>query len=465
VSLRARLVLGMALVAGVLVVTAFVITRTTRDNLMAQVDRRLETVDERARRVGGPFGGRFPGRYPGGFPGGAQQVSEDPNASDAFVARLLPNGTLLPLAEPDDAARPTIRRAQLRNPGREPFTVGSADEGLRYRVRVDDTDDVTTVVALPLSDVDAAVRRLVRVELVVTAAILGLLALVTSWVLRLGVRPVKTMTATATAIAAGDLTQRVPHVAPGTEAGELGLALNQMMGRIEEAFGERTRSEHRLRRFAADASHELRTPVATVRGYAELYRAGGLRDEQALAEAMRRTEQEAVRMGDLIEDLLLLARMDQGRPLEQAPVDLAALARDGVADARVVHPERELALDAPDAVVVAGDEGRLRQVVANLVGNAVVHTPPSAPIRVVVRRDGPDAVLEVIDGGPGMTAEQAEQAFERFYRADPSRSRHQGGSGLGLSIVDAIATASGGRAELQSAPGQGTTVRVVLPAT
>jgi two-component system OmpR family sensor kinase len=320
------------------------------------------------------------------------------------------------------------------------------------------------VVALPLSDVDASVSRLVRVEIIVTAAVLGLLALVTYWVLRLGVRPVKTMTATATAIAAGDLSQRVPDVATGTEAGELGLALNQMMTRIEEAFDERTRSENRLRRFAADASHELRTPVATVRGYAELYRAGGLEDPQDLADAMRRTEQEAVRMGSLIDDLLLLARLDQGRPLDHHPVDLGALARDAVADARVVHPERLLEADAPAPVVVDGDDGRLRQVVANLVGNALVHSSPDAAVRVRARLDGTDAVLEVTDEGPGMDAEVAQQAFERFYRADPSRSRHQGGSGLGLSIVDAISVAHGGRAELRTAPGEGTTVRIVLPA-
>jgi two-component system OmpR family sensor kinase len=256
----------------------------------------------------------------------------------------------------------------------------------------------------------------------------------------------------------------VPEGARGTEAGELGVALNQMMTRIEDAFDERTRTEGRLRRFAADASHELRTPVATVRGYAELYRAGGLDDPQALTDAMRRTEQEAVRMGDLIEDLLTLARLDQGRPLEVAPVDLAALARDAVADARAVHPERELSTDASEPVLVRGDEGRLRQVLANLVGNALVHTPPGAAVRVTARSLGAEAMLEVRDEGPGMTPDVAGQAFERFYRADPSRSRHKGGSGLGLSIVDAITQAHQGRAELDTAPGRGTAVRIFLPA-
>jgi len=255
----------------------------------------------------------------------------------------------------------------------------------------------------------------------------------------------------------------VPEVAPGTEAGELGSALNQMLTRIEEAFDERTRTEARLRRFAADASHELRTPVATVRGYAELYRAGGLQEPNELSEAMRRTEQEAIRMGSLIEDLLLLARLDQGRPLELGSVDLAALARDTVADARVVHPERDLTAEAPDPIVVQGDDGRLHQVVANLVGNAIVHTPPETRVVVRARVFGPEAMIEVSDDGPGMTQEVADQAFERFYRADPSRSRHKGGSGLGLSIVDAITLAHGGRAELHTAPGEGTTVRIFVP--
>jgi two-component system OmpR family sensor kinase len=441
----------MALVAGVLVVTAIVITRTTQANLIDQVDRRLESVDERFRKEGGP----------GGF--GPRRNFDERNLSDAFVAIVTPDG-LVALDHPVDEASPSIPLVRLSDADADPFTVGSADSDLRYRVRIEEDGGLKTVVALPLGDVDAAVDRLVRVEIIVTAAVLGLLALVTYWVLRLGVRPVKTMTATATAIAAGDLSQRVPDVAPGTEAGELGLALNQMMTRIEEAFDERARTESRLRRFAADASHELRTPVATVRGYAELYRAGGLEDPQALADAMRRTEQEAVRMGSLIEDLLLLARLDQGRPLDHHPVDLGALARDAVADARVVHPERVLEADAPAPVVVEGDDGRLRQVVANLVGNALVHTPPDAAVRVRAPLEGVDAVLEVSDEGPGMDAGVAQQAFERFYRADPSRSRHKGGSGLGLSIVDAITVAHGGRAELRTAPGEGTTVRIVLPA-
>jgi two-component system OmpR family sensor kinase len=254
----------------------------------------------------------------------------------------------------------------------------------------------------------------------------------------------------------------VPDVVPGTEAGELGAALNTMLGRIEGAFAEQARVEARLRQFVADASHELRTPVTTIRGYAELHRAGGLEDPAELASAMQRTEQEAVRMGALVEDLLLLARLDQGRPLRRDPVALDALVRDAVADARAVAPDRAIRAGG-EPVVVVGDGDRLRQVVANLVGNALVHTPPTAAVEVRAAREDGRAVLEVRDDGPGMSEEAAARAFERFYRADASRSRHRGGAGLGLAIVRATVDAHGGTVSLRSSPDRGTTVRVELP--
>ena len=216
----------------------------------------------------------------------------------------------------------------------------------------------------------------------------------------------------------------------------------------------------------SDASHELRTPVTTIRGYAELYRGGGLRDGDALEQAMRRTEQEAMRMGSLIDDLLLLARLDEGRPLSRAPVDLGVLVVDAAADARAVAPDRPIRAEPAADVVVEGDEDRLRQVLANLVNNALVHTPAGTEVVLRAHRDGDGvAVVEVADAGPGMSPEDAANAFERFYRADGSRSRASGGSGLGLSIVQAIVEAHAGRVALSSNPGQGTTVRVELPTT
>jgi len=462
VSLRARLLVGMALVALVLGVAAVVIARTTEDHLVDQVDAQL--------RNAGPLGRLFDrdGRGPGPALGG-----EDADGlSSLYVALVDRHGTfftrLTPNLSADPPPPPAINAKDAYDSAATgtPFTVGSEPSGLRYRVlgRTDNRLGAVVVLALPLSDVDDAVDRLIAVEVVATLLVVAVLALVTYWVIRLGVRPVKQMAATAANIAGGDLSHRVPDVAPGTEAGELGVALNQMLGRIEEAFDERTRSEGRLRQFVADASHELRTPVTTIRGYAELYRAGGLTDVDERDEAMRRTEEEAVRMAALIEDLLLLARLDEGRPLRQEPVDLDVLVRDAVLDARAVAPDRPISASTDGPVTVLGDEPRLRQVIGNLVGNALVHTAADTPIDVRLRRTDNQAVLEVADRGGGMDDEAAARAFERFYRADPSRSRHSGGSGLGLSIVHATVAAHGGTVSLDSAPGRGTTVRVELPA-
>jgi len=456
-SLRARVLAGAGVVALVLAATALVVTRTTRDHLVDQVDAQLAGARDPLRRLGGERPGPRDGPRP--------------PFSALYVAVVTTGGPIETLATPnvggDDAPLPDLdadRVMAAAGTGRA-FTVGSQGSDLRYRVLASRQPRTgrTVVVALPLDGVDDAVRRLVVVEVVATVAILAVLGLVAWWVVHLGVRPIKRMTDTAAAIAGGDLSHRVPEADPRTEAGELGVALNQMLGRIEEAFAERTRSEERLRRFVADASHELRTPVTTVRGYAELFRAGGLDDPAELAEAMRRTEQEAVRMGALVDDLLHLARLDQGRPLAREPVDLAAMADDVVRDTRAVDPGRPVVAHTDGPVVVTGDDARLRQVVANVVGNAVVHTPPGTPIEVRVRREPTAAVVEVVDEGPGMPPDVAARAFERFYRADPARSRHQGGSGLGLSIVQATVAAHGGTVELDTMPGAGTTVRIVLP--
>ncbi len=448
-SLRARLLVGMAVVAAVLVGAAVLIARTTEADLVARVDDQLQSVREPLRR--GPRGpgddGALSSLFVGVVQGDTHQTFATPNVTGND-----------PLPE-----IPVERVATVEQDGQARlFTVGS-DTDVRFRVLARPQRGGVVVLALPLSDVDAAVARLVRVEALVTVAVLAVLGLVTWWVVRLGVWPVQRMTKTAAAIADGDLSQRVPDVVRGTEAGELGEALNTMLGRIEHAFAERGRSEARLRQFVADASHELRTPVTTIRGYAELYRTGGLRDEGELDVAMRRTEQEAVRMGSLVEDLLLLARLDQGRPLQRVPVDLDVLVRDAVRDAGAVDPVHPVTAVAAGGVVVPGDADRLRQVVTNLVGNARVHTPPGTPGEVRTSREGDRAVLEVADSGPGMPPEVAERAFERFYRADPARSRHQGGTGLGLAIVQATVDAHGGTVTLRTAPGRGTVVRLELP--
>ncbi len=320
------------------------------------------------------------------------------------------------------------------------------------------------LVAVPLSEVNDTLNRLLLIEVAVGAVTLAGLALLALWLVRLGLRPLERMGATADAIAGGDLSHRVADDDPRTEVGRLGRTLNAMLARIEESFAERRASEDRLRRFVADASHELQTPLTSVRGYAELFRRGGADDPADLETIMRRIEAESARMGVLVDDLLLLARLDQGRPLDLRAVDLAAIAAELSADARVVEPDRPITVRGGSPVMVQGDDLRLRQVVGNLLGNARAHTPPGAPVTVTTaRRDG-EAVLEVADTGPGLSPEHAGRVFERFFRADPSRARASGGSGLGLSIVAAIAEAHGGRAEVESTPGAGATFRLVLPA-
>jgi two-component system OmpR family sensor kinase len=280
--------------------------------------------------------------------------------------------------------------------------------------------------------------------------------------LRHGVRPLAAMTATAGAIADGALSARVTETNARTEAGRLGNALNTMLGRIEDAFRERAASEERLRTFVANASHELRTPLTSVRGYAELYRTGALSERAALDDAMRRVEREASRMGDLVEDLLLLAKLDEGRPFERRPVRLDELVSDAVRDAQAVEPNRLISFTA-EPVEIVGDEATLRQAVGNLLANARAHTPADTHVEVDVCRDGSWAVIEVADHGPGMTAEVADHVFERFFRADPARSRASGGTGLGLAIVASIAQAHNGAVDVDSNPGAGARFRLRLP--
>ena len=368
---------------------AIAVTRSAESYLVGQVDDRLPThLDDQWDRGGAGRDGQATDPTPGGPPlspyyvgvvdGDSVVFVQDPDVRD-------PGGDAADAPAPDiDADR--AREAAAAAEDGDVFTVGS-DSADRYRVRAIEENGQVWVVAASLADVDAAVSRLVMVEVAATGVVLALLALVAFWVLRLGVRPLKSMARTATTVASGaDLSQRVPDAPAGTEAGDLGVALNTMLARLEKAFADQQASEERLRRFVADASHELRTPVATIRGYAELYRRGGLDDAAQLDQAMRRTEAEVRRMGDLVDDLLLLARLDQGRPLERGPVDLGVLAVDAAADARAMAPGRPVRASIEEGVVVDGDEHRLRQVVANLVRNAIVHTPSDAAITVAARR-------------------------------------------------------------------------------
>ena len=296
------------------------------------------------------------------------------------------------------------------------------------------------------------------------AAVLIVLGLVSWVVVRVGLLPLDRMGHTAGAIAGGDLSHRVESTDPRTEVGRLGVALNAMLDRLERAFGEREASEDRLRRFIADASHELRTPLASIRGYAELFRMGAARDPADVEKAMGRIEDEAARMGVLVEDLLTLARLDEVPDTPHAELDLAALVRDAVDDGRAVAPGREIHLQVDGAAEVVGDRDQLRQVLGNLLRNAFVHTPAGTPIEVTLQRAGADVRLEVRDHGPGLPTSDAEALFERFWRSEAGRERGRGGAGLGLAIVAAIVDAHGGEVRAGNAPGGGASFVVTLPA-
>jgi two-component system, OmpR family, sensor kinase len=346
----------------------------------------------------------------------------------------------------------------------------------------------TLVVGTDLGNINQTIGRLISIDLIVGGIVVLVLAIVGIAVVRTSMRPLAEIEQTAGAIAAGDLSRRVPDRDPRTEVGSLGRSLNIMLAHIEAAFSAQAdseatarRSESRMRQFAADASHELRTPLTAIKGFAEYYRqrggvaANGREGEltrEDLDRIMNRVETEATRMGVLVDDLLLLARIDQQRPLEQRPVDMLALAADAVQDASVMAPDRQVRLTVghDTAFLVLGDEARLRQVVGNLMSNALTHTPDGTPIQVHVRsgvldpgRRLPAVVLEVVDHGPGMSPDQAERVFERFYRADQARGRQTGGTGLGLAIVSALVSAHGGTVAVDTEPGRGATFRVSLP--
>lgn len=351
-------------------------------------------------------------------------------------------------------------------PGRLFTVTARGDKDLRYRVRTEagPHGQGITVVAVPLSGVESTLQNLLIVEAIVIAAILALLG-IASWLLvRRELRPLDRIATTAGAIASGDLDRRVEVGAPGTEVGRLGSALNAMLARLEGAFAERQASEDRLRRFLADASHELRTPLASIRGYAELYRMGAAREPAEAERAMRRIEDESARMGVLVEDLLTLARLDETRERTPERVDLSLLAEDTVADARVTDPGRDIDLVLDGDATVVGNDDQLRQVLANLLRNAIVHTPAGTSLEVRAGTVDGRVVLAVRDHGPGLPDDDPNAVFERFWRSEGGRQRGADGAGLGLAIVAAIVGAHDGEIVAANADGGGAVFTVTLPA-
>lgn len=476
-SLRLRLLLALVGLVCIGLLLADVATYLSlRSFLLERVDQQLVAARVpvlRALSEGGRISlsdlGVSPGEVPQLPPGTYGEVLDTAGEALATVTFTYGGSVAVPAALPDELVAELTSR-----PGKQILTVRAAVGDVDFRVlawRGAGTSYIA-VVGLPLTEVAGTMRRLIVVEALVTVGVLFGLAALGWWLVRRELRPLEDMAVAAGAIAGGDLSRRVEPADPRTEVGRLGLALNAMLTQIEQAFARRTASENALRRFLAQASHELRTPLASIRGYAELFRRGAKDRPHDLELAMRRIEQEAARMGVLVEDLLLLARLDESRPLERHPVDLARLAADTVADARITASERVITCEAPAPVIVPGDEARLRQVATNLVTNALRHAGAEAHVYVGARERDGWAQLEVRDDGAGMAAEVAERAFEPFFSAaadaDAVLGDTQGrrsATGLGLSIALGIVQAHGGRIDLHTALGEGTRLEVWLPLT
>lgn len=441
-TLRTRLVTAAALVLAVLIAAGVLLPQIVRSSLVDQVDAQLSA--SRPVVVGVTLGFRPP-TTPTRTPATV--------LSDLYVARIVSRNRQV-VVHSASAPKREPRLPNDLSSTQHPFTVGSVRGGGSWRAEIVALPDgAQGLVALPLDRVDATSRRVVFAEVIATAAVVLAMTVAGWWLLRLGLRPIAEVTDVADAIARGDRARRVTEGASRTEAAHLARAFNVMLE-------EQQATEARLRQFVADASHELRSPVAAIGGLTDLWRQGAFEDRE-LEDVMRRIGQASVRMRGLVEDLLLLARLDEGRILDNDPVDLSALVRDVAQDMSATHPSRPVSVETPGPVLVNGDAVRLRQAISNLVVNALVHTNPAATVAARVERQGDDALISVSDTGPGMSPDDAEHAFDRFWRADAARSHS--GSGLGLSIVRSVVEAHKGRADLTSTPGVGTTVRIVLP--
>ena len=348
--------------------------------------------------------------------------------------------------------------------GSKPFYLVTPGADFRVVTQVLPSSAGSVIVAQSLSDFDRTMHKINRIFWLIGFIVLFLIGFAARQVIKLSMKPLEDVEATAEKIAAGDLSARLENFEPDTEVGRLSSSLNTMLGRIEESFAIRTESENKLRRFVADASHELRTPLTAIRGFAELHRQGAVPDGEKTKELLSRIEKESVRMGTLVEDLLLLARLDQSRAIEFNPVDLAHVIEETVASASAAGPSHPITVEMPKELFVLGDSGRIYQVMTNLLANARVHTPAGTGIHVLARQEEDGVYISVADNGPGLSEEDQKRIFERFFRADPSRQRtSQEGSGLGLSIVDSVMQAHGGKVGVISKPGQGTTFTLFFP--
>ena len=474
-SLRARLL------AAVLVLTAVALVLLAVITYAQQRSFQYDKVDDQARSAVAAVRGELAERGIGsnrgfGQPDGRGRGGGPPRGGGPGVG--LPAGTYGQLRDAsgrvlgdtvfsygqDVDAEPDLRKHLTI--GEITTVPGKGDDETSYRVLATSAgfDSDTTVVAVPLREADQTLSSLLIVEALVIGGVLLILAAVAWVVVRVGLLPLDRIGNTAGRIAGGDLSHRVAPTDPRTEVGRLGIALNAMLDRLEQAFAERQASEDRLRQFIGDASHELRTPLASIRGYSELHRMGAAREPDDVEKAMRRIEDEAARMGVLVEDLLTLARLDEVAEAPHAEVDVATLAGDAVDDARATAPGRDIDLQSNGPALVLGDAHQLRQVFGNLLRNALVHTPAGTPVQVSVANTHDEVRIEVRDHGDGLPTTDTDALFERFWRAEAGRERGKGGAGLGLAIVGGIVMAHGGRVEAHNAPGGGASFVVQLPA-
>jgi two-component system OmpR family sensor kinase len=478
-SLRSRISLGVVALAALgFLASGLVAQSALKGYLTTQVDHELEAIT----------GGTLPRIVRAGIAHEAFESRHDDhredspasNAPDSPLQRI-PTSTSLTLLDSagqivgglgGDLNKASISDyvqgllpAEVASHGDKPFTIEANGADFRAVARTLPGNAGTLVAAQSLEELENTVNRLGYLFFFISLILLILMAIAARTVVKIGLRPLDDAETTAEEIAAGNLSARMPEADSGTEVGRLVTTLNTMLARIEEAFAVRTESENKLRRFVADASHELRTPITAIRGFSELHRQGAVTGEAETKQLIARIEGESKRMGSLVEDLLLLARLDQAREMDSKPVDIVKVVADAVASAQVSGPEHPITLITPNAeLFMLGDEVRIHQVIANLLANARAHTPDGTPIAVMITSDESEVSISVADKGPGLSETDQQHIFERFYRADGSRTRTgDDGSGLGLSIVDAVMRAHGGKVSVDSELGNGSKFTLTFP--
>jgi len=483
-SLRNRLIVGVVVLSALgFIASDFVARSSLHSFLMAQVDTQLKSVAGgsvlRLDRAGiAPDENNLPTQTNDEASTSTSKVQTKAGLSPLrqvpttmSVTLLNPSGKVLGVIGGDLNTQAIsnfvagFTPAMVASHKNQPFTIEAPGADFRVLARILPSALGSVIVAQSMDNIDQTVHRLQILFIFIGLIALLLIALASRKVIDIGLRPLEAVEVTAESIAGGNLSARLPAAKPDTEVGRLVSSLNKMLARIEESFAARTASENRLRRFVADASHELRTPLTAIRGFAELHRQGAVQGEEQTKELIARIEKESLRMGSLVEDLLLLARLDQAREMSTDPVNISSAVKEAVESARAAGPNHPITVTTPDEdIYVLGDAYRIHQVIANLLANARTHTPVGTPITVTLTHSDTGTTVSVSDKGPGLSDADQERIFERFYRADPSRVRTSvDGSGLGLSIVDAVMRAHGGRVSVTSTLGDGATFTLFFP--